>query len=63
VIEAAKEIGLSAEAASSAAATGAIEAAETVGAETAAAVRKAVTGTIEGVKVVAKKPFKKEKVG
>jgi hypothetical protein len=60
-IEASKEIGLSAEEAASAAATGAVEAADKIGGKTASAVRKAVTGTIEGIKVILKEPFMKEK--
>jgi hypothetical protein len=60
-IEAAKEIGVSAEEAASAAATGAVEAAQKIGGETGAAIRKAVSGTIGGIKVIIKEPFKKEK--
>ena len=60
-IEVAKDLGLSAEKAASAAATGAVEAAEAIGGETGKAIKKAVTGTISGIKVIVKEPFTKEK--
>ena len=57
----AKKIGVAAEDAASAAATGAMEAASKIGESAMSTVRDAVTGTISGVKVVLKAPFEKKK--
>jgi hypothetical protein len=59
-IRGARDIGVNAEHAASAAATGALDAAGKVGSNAAEKVRNAVTGTISGVKVVLKEPFKSE---
>ena len=55
----AKELGLRAEEAASAAASGAIKGAGEVSATAGDEVRRAVTGVIAGVKVAVKEPFKK----
>jgi hypothetical protein len=62
-IEGAKELGLSAEEAASAAATGAVKAAGELGGSAVTQVRNAVTGTISGVKVILQDPFKDEEEG
>jgi hypothetical protein len=59
-IAGAKELGLRAEDAASAAASGAIKGAGEVSATAGEEVRRAVTGVIAGVKVVVKEPFKSE---
>ncbi len=56
----AKEVGLSAEEAASAAATGAVKTAGELGGAAVTQVRNAVTGTISGVKVILREPFKGE---
>ena len=63
VAKGAKELGLSAEEAASAAATGAFKAAGEIGSTAPAQVRDAVTGTIAGVKMVLKEPFRREAGG
>ena len=57
-IAGAKEIGVDAAEAASAAATGALKGAGNVSTIAADQVRRAVTGVISGVKVVVKEPFK-----
>jgi len=57
-IEAAKELGVSAEDAAAAAAHGALKAAEQLGSTALEVVRHCLTGTISGVKIVLKVPFK-----
>jgi hypothetical protein len=60
-IRGARDVGLSAEQAASAAANGAIDAAGEVGTNAAEQVRDAVAGTISGVKVVVKEPFRSDR--
>jgi hypothetical protein len=59
-IQGAKEIGLSAEDAATAAASGALKGAGKVSTTAVEQVRNVLTGTISGVKVVVKEPFKGE---
>jgi len=56
-IQGAKELGLDATEAASAAASGALRAAGQIGTTAGESVRNALTGTIAGVKVVLKAPF------
>jgi hypothetical protein len=60
-IHSAKDIGVSAEDAASAAAHGALKAADKTSTTALETVRHAATQTISGVKVVVKEPFKKSK--
>ena len=62
-IEGAEELGVDAERAAAAAATGALEAADQIGNKAMDSVRKAVVGTIRGVRVVVAEPFRGTGIG